>query len=72
MLNEILHFTVLSLVGSLALVFISKIILNKLLRRNVNYYEGTEINEEMELIQHAGLDASYLERRTDDETDDDK
>lgn len=67
MLNEILHFTVLSLVGSLALVFISKVILNKLLRSNVNYYEGTEINEEMELIQHAGLDASYLERRTDDD-----
>lgn len=67
MLNEILHFTVLSLVGSLALVFISKVILNKLLRHNVNYYEGTEINEEMELIQHAGLDASYLERRTDDD-----
>lgn len=67
MLNEILHFTVLSLVGSLALVFISKVILNKLLRRNVNYYEGTEINEEMELIQHAELDASYLERRTDDD-----
>ena len=67
MLNEILHFTVLSLVGSLALVFISKVILNKLLRRNVNYYEGTEINEERELIQHAGLDASYLERRTDDD-----
>ncbi|MBF1328882.1 MAG: hypothetical protein HXM69_03745 [Mogibacterium diversum] len=67
MLNEILHFTVLSLVGSLALVFISKVILNKLLRRNVNYYEGTEINEEMELIQHARLDASYLERRTDDD-----
>ena len=67
MLNEILHFTVLSLVGSLALVFISKVILNKLLRRNVNYYEGTEINEEMELLQHARLDASYLERRTDDD-----
>lgn len=67
MLNEILHFTVLSLVGSLALVFISKVILNKLLRRNVNYYEGTEINEERELLQNAGLDASYLERRTDDD-----
>lgn len=67
MLSELLHYTVLSLVGSLALVFISKVILNKLLRRNVNYYEGTEINEEMELIQHAGLDTSYLERRTDDD-----
>lgn len=67
MLNEILHFTVLSLVGSLALVFISKVILNKLLRRNVNYYESTEINEEIELLQNAGLDASYLERRTDDD-----
>ena len=67
MLNEILHFTVLSLVGSLALVFISKVILNKLLRRNVKYYESTEINEEIELLQNAGLDASYLERRTDDD-----
>ena len=67
MLNEILHYTVLSIVGSLALVFISKVILNKLLRRNVNYYESTEINEERELLQNAGLDASYLERRTDDD-----
>ncbi len=67
MLNEILHYTVLSIVGSLALVFMSKIILNKLLRRNVNYYESTEINEERELLQNAGLDASYLERRTDDD-----
>ena len=67
MLNEILHYIVLSIVGSLALVFISKIILNKLLRRNVKYYESTEINEEIELLQNAGLDASYLERRTDDD-----
>jgi hypothetical protein len=67
MLSELLHYTVLSLVGSLALVFISKVILNKLLRRNVNYYESTEINEEIELLQNAGLDASYLERRTDDD-----
>ena len=67
MLSELLRYTVLSLVGSLALVFISKVILNKLLRRNVNYYESTEINEEIELLQNAGLDASYLERRTDDD-----
>ena len=67
MLNKILHYIILSIVGSLALVFISKVILNKLLRRNVNYYEGIEINEEMELLQHARLDASYLERRTDDD-----
>ena len=67
MLSELLHYTVLSLVGSFALVFISKVILNKLLRRNVNYYESTEINEEIELLQNAGLDASYLERRTDDD-----
>lgn len=67
MLNEILHYIVLSIVGSLALVFISKVILNKLLRRNVNYYESTEINEEIELLQNAGLDASYLERRTDND-----
>ena len=67
MLSEILHYIVLSIVGSLALVFISKVILNKLLRRNADYYEGTEINEEMELLQHARLDTSYLKRRTDDD-----
>ena len=67
MLNVILLYIVLSIVGSLALVFISKVILNKLLRRNVKYYESTEINEEIELLQNAGLDAYYLERRTDDD-----
>ena len=67
MLNEILHYTVLSIVGSLALVFMSKIILNKLLRRDVNYYERVEIHEEIELLQTASLDTSHLEGRTDDD-----
>lgn len=67
MLNEILHYTVLSIVGSLALVVMSKVILNKLLRRDVNYYERVEIHEEIELLQTASLDTSHLEGRTDDD-----
>nr|WP_297969557.1 hypothetical protein [uncultured Mogibacterium sp.] len=67
MLNEIIHYAILSLVGSLALVVMSKVILNKLLRRDVNYYERVEIHEEIELLQTASLDTSHLEGRTDDD-----
>lgn len=67
MLNEILHYIVLSLVGAVALVVMSKIILNKLLRRDVNYYENIELREEIELLQNASLDTMQLERRGNDD-----
>lgn len=67
MLNEILHYIILALVGSLVLVFTSKVVLNKLLRRDVNYYERVEIHEEIELLQTPSLDTSHLEGRTDDD-----
>ncbi|ASS38140.1 hypothetical protein [Mogibacterium pumilum] len=66
MLNEILHYIFLSLAGSVALVIMSKVILNKLIRRNVNYYEDIEISEERELLQNASLETAHLERRVDD------
>lgn len=66
MLNEILHYIFLSLAGSVALVIMSKVILNKLIRRNVNYYEDIEISEERELLQNASLEAAHLERSLDD------
>lgn len=66
MLNEILHYIFLSLAGSVALVIMSKVILNKLIRRNVNYYEDIEISEERELLQNASLEIAHLERRVDD------
>lgn len=67
MLNEILHYIVLSLVGAVVLVIMSKVILNKLLRRDVNYYEDIELREESELLQNASLDTTHLERRGNDD-----
>lgn len=55
MINEILHYIILSLTGSVALIVVSKIILNKLLRRNTDYYEKTEISEEKKLLENIAL-----------------
>ncbi|EJU19345.1 MULTISPECIES: hypothetical protein [Mogibacterium] len=66
MLNEILHYIVLSLAGSVALVVMSKIILNKLLRRDTGYYESIELDEEAEMLKRASIDALYPERSEDD------
>lgn len=66
MLNEILHYIVLSLAGSVALVVMSKIILNKLLRRDTWYYESIELDEEAEMLKRASIDALYPERSEDD------
>ncbi|EUC52312.1 hypothetical protein [Mogibacterium timidum] len=66
MLNEILHYIVLSLAGSVALVVMSKIILNKLLRRDTGYYESIELDEEAEMLKRASIDALYPERSEED------
>ena len=66
MLNEILHYIVLSLAGSVALVVMSKIILNKLLRRDTGYYESIELDEEPEMLKRASIDALYPERSEED------
>ena len=66
MLNEILHYIVLSLAGSVALVVMSKIILNKLLRRDTGYYESIDLDEEAEMLKRASIDALYPERSEED------
>lgn len=66
MLNEILHYIVLSLAGSVALVVMSKIILNKLLRCDTGYYESIELDEEAEMLKRASIDALYPERSEED------
>lgn len=66
MLNEILHYIVLSLAGSVALVVMSKIILNKLLRRDTGYYESIELDEEAEMLKRASIDTLYPERSEED------
>lgn len=55
MINEILHYIILSLIGSVALIVASKIILNKLLRCNTDYYEKIEASEEKKLLENIGL-----------------
>lgn len=65
-MNEILHYIVLSLAGSVALVVMSKIILNKLLRRDTGYYESIELDEEAEMLKRASIDALYPERSEED------
>lgn len=66
MLNEILHYIVLSLAGSVALFVMSKIILNKLLRRDTRYYESIELDEEAEMLKRASIDALYPGRSEED------
>lgn len=66
MLNEILHYIVLSLAGSVALFVMSKIILNKLLRRDTGYYESIELDEEAEMLKRASIDALYPGRSEED------
>lgn len=65
-MNEILHYIVLSLAGSVALVVMSKIILNKLLRRDTGYYESIELDEEAEMLKRASIDVLYPERSEED------
>lgn len=65
-MNEILHYIVLSLAGSVALVVMSKIILNKLLRRDTGYYESIELDEEAGMLKRASIDALYPERSEED------
>ena len=65
-MNEILHYIVLSLAGSVALVVMSKIILNKLLRRDTGYYESIELDEEAEMLKRASIDTLYPERSEED------
>ena len=66
MLNEILHYIVLYLAGSVALVVMCKLILNTLLRRDTGYYESIELDEEAEMLKRASIDALYPERSEED------
>lgn len=55
MIREILIYIIISLAGATSLVFVSKYILNFILRRNNDYYEKIELNEERSMLRKAGI-----------------
>lgn len=67
MIREILVYIILSLAGATGLVFVSKYVLNFILRRNSNYYENREKEEERLMLERAGIKAEDMRGEETDE-----
>lgn len=62
-MNEFLYYGFVSFVGSIVLIFLSKVVMNKPLRRDVNYYEATEKEEELQMLRKANLSKKKNDKR---------
>lgn len=62
-MNEFLYYGFVSFVGSIVLIFLSKVVMNKTLRRDVNYYETTEKEEELQMLRKANLSKKKNDKR---------
>ena len=62
-MNEFLYYGFVSFVGSIVLIFLSKVVMNKSLRRDVNYYETTEKEEELQMLRNANLSKKKNDKR---------
>lgn len=62
-MNEFLYYGFVSFVGSIVLIFLSKVVMNKLLRRDVNYYKTTEKEEELQMLRKANLSKKKNDKR---------
>lgn len=62
-MNEFLYYGFVSFVGSIVLIFLSKVVMNKPLRRDVNYYEITEKEEELQMLRNANLSKKKNDKR---------
>ena len=62
-MNEFLYYGFVSFVGSIVLIFLSKVVMNKPLRRDVNYYENTEKEEELQMLRKANLSKKKNDKR---------
>lgn len=62
-MNEFLYYGFVSFVGSIVLIFLSKVVMNKSLRRDVNYYETTEKEEELQMLRKANLSKKKNDKR---------
>lgn len=62
-MNEFLYYGFVSFVGSIVLIFLSKVVMNKPLRRDVNYYETAEKEEELQMLRKANLSKKKNDER---------
>ena len=62
-MNEFLYYGFVSFVGSIVLIFLSKVVMNKPLQRDVNYYETTEKEEELQMLRKANLSKKKNDKR---------
>lgn len=62
-MNEFLYYGFVSFVGSIVLIFLSKVVMNKPLRRDVNCYETTEKEEELQMLRKANLSKKKNDKR---------
>lgn len=62
-MNEFLYYGFVSFVGSIVLIFLSKVVMNKPLRRDVNYYETMEKEEELQMLRNANLSKKKNDKR---------
>ena len=62
-MNEFLYYCIISFVGSIVLIFLSKVVMNKPLWRDVNYYETTEKEEELQMLRKANLSKKKNDKR---------
>ena len=62
-MNEFLYYCIISFVGSIVLIFLSKVVMNKPLRRDVNYYVTTEKEEELQMLRKANLSKKKNDKR---------
>ena len=62
-MNEFLYYGFVSFVGSIVLIFLSKVVMNKPHRKDVNYYETTEKEEELQMLRKANLSKKKNDKR---------
>ncbi len=62
-MNEFLYYLVLSFAGSMILIFLSKVVMNKPIRRNKNYYEAEEKEVELRMLRDSNLKKTKTGRR---------
>ena len=62
-MNEFLYYGCVSFVGSIVLIFLSKVVMNKPIRRDVNYYETMEKEEELQMLRKANLSKKKNDKR---------
>ena len=62
-MNEFLYYLVLSFAGSMILIFLAKVVMNKPIRRNKDYYEAEEKEVELRMLRNSNLKKTKTGRR---------